>query len=66
LPITRRLAAALAAGDVAHAVHVFAHGPHSLGLARGAGDTEGWTALAASWIAEQARRPSPSLDHVRT
>jgi acetyl esterase/lipase len=52
---TYRLAAALAAHDVAHAVHVFAHGPHSLGLARGAGDTASWTALAASWIAERAR-----------
>ena len=31
-----RLARALAANDVAHTVHVFAHGPHSLGLARGA------------------------------
>ncbi|MFD5764076.1 alpha/beta hydrolase [Streptomyces sp. NPDC127044] len=28
---TYRLAAALAAGQVPHAVHVFAHGPHSLG-----------------------------------
>ena len=50
---TYRLAAALAANDVAHAVHVFAQGPHSLGLARGAGDTALWTTLAASWIAEQ-------------
>jgi acetyl esterase/lipase len=50
---TYRLAAALSASDVPHAVHVFAHGPHSLGLARGAGDTATWTTLAASWIAEQ-------------
>ena len=35
-----RLARALAANEVGHAVHVFAHGPHSLGLARGAGDVE--------------------------
>ena len=35
-----RLATALAAGGVPHAVHVFAHGPHSLGLARGADQTE--------------------------
>jgi predicted esterase len=48
-----RLARALAATGIAHAVHVFAHGPHSLGLARGAGDAETWTTLAASWIAEQ-------------
>jgi hypothetical protein len=39
---------------VSHAVHVFAHGPHSLGLARGAGDAASWTALAARWIAEHA------------
>jgi acetyl esterase/lipase len=51
---TYRLARALAANDVAHTVHVFAHGPHSLGLARGAGDAETWTTLAAAWIAEQA------------
>jgi acetyl esterase/lipase len=48
-----RLARALAANEVAHSVHVFAHGPHSLGLARGAGDVEIWTTLAASWIAER-------------
>lgn len=53
---TYRLAAALAADHVPHAVHVFAHGPHSLGLAGGAGDAAGWTALAASWIAEQTSR----------
>jgi acetyl esterase/lipase len=52
---TYRLAGALAANDVAHAAHVFAHGPHSLGLADGAGDTAAWTTLAASWIAEQER-----------
>jgi len=51
---TYRLAAALAANHVSHAVHVFAHGPHSLGLARGAGDAASWTALAARWIAEHA------------
>ena len=50
---TYRLARALAENDVAHTVHVFAHGPHSLGLALGAGDAEIWTTLAASWIAEQ-------------
>jgi acetyl esterase/lipase len=50
---TYRLAAALAAHNVPHAVHVFAHGPHSLGLAKDAGDAAGWTALAASWIREQ-------------
>jgi dienelactone hydrolase len=48
-----RLATALAAGGVPHAVHVFAHGPHSLGLDRGAGQTELWTTLAETWIHEQ-------------
>jgi acetyl esterase/lipase len=52
---TYRLAMALANNDVPHAVHVFAHGPHSLGLATGAGDAASWTTLAASWIAEYAR-----------
>jgi acetyl esterase/lipase len=50
---TYRLATALAANGIPHAVHVFAHGPHSLGLAEGAGDTATWTALAATWIREQ-------------
>jgi acetyl esterase/lipase len=49
---TYRLARALAANEVAHTLHVFAHGAHSLGLARGAGGAEMWTTLAASWIAE--------------
>jgi acetyl esterase/lipase len=51
---TYRLAAALAAHNVPHAVHVFAHGPHGLGLANGAGDVAAWTALAASWVREQS------------
>jgi acetyl esterase/lipase len=50
---TYRLAAALAAKGVPHTVHVFAHGPHSLGLAEGAGEAALWTTLAASWISEQ-------------
>jgi acetyl esterase/lipase len=49
-----RLAAALAANNVAHAVHVFTHGPHSLGLARGADESAIWTTLAEPWIQEQA------------
>jgi acetyl esterase/lipase len=49
---TYRFAGSLAAHGVPHAVHVFAHGPHSLGLAEGAGDTATWTTLAASWIHE--------------
>jgi acetyl esterase/lipase len=59
-----RLARSLAANGVPHTTHVFAHGPHSLGLARGSDDAEAWTSLAASWIAEQtgptARRPAPA------
>jgi len=51
---TYRLAQALAANGVPHTVHVFAHGEHSLGLARDAGDAAAWTTLAESWIAEQA------------
>src|SRR5277367_2778525 len=51
---TYRLAAALAASGVPHAVHVFAHGPHSLGLAQGAGEAAIWTTLARAWIQEQA------------
>jgi acetyl esterase/lipase len=50
---TYRLAASLAANSIRHTVHVFAHGPHSLGLAQGSGDAAAWTTLAASWIAEQ-------------
>ena len=53
---TYRFAASLAAHGVPHSVHVFAHGPHSLGLARDSGDAERWTTLAASWIAEQSSR----------
>jgi acetyl esterase/lipase len=52
---TYRLAASLAAHGVPHAAHVFAHGPHSLGLAQGNGDAAAWTRLAASWITEQLK-----------
>ena len=51
---TYRFASALAASGVPHAVHVFAHGPHSLGLAHGAGEAAIWTTLANAWILEQA------------
>ena len=47
-----RLAAALSAAGRPHALHVFTHGPHSLGLAKGAGQAELWTTLAAAWLAE--------------
>jgi acetyl esterase/lipase len=57
---TYRLAAALAASGVPHAVHVFAHGPHSLGLAQGAGEAAIWTTLAWAWIQEQASAPERS------
>jgi acetyl esterase/lipase len=52
---TYLLASALAANQVPHAVHMFSHGPHSLGLAQGAGEAEIWTTLADSWIQEQVR-----------
>lgn len=47
------LAQALAAKGVKHAVHVFQHGRHGLGLAEGTG-AEAWTALCALWIAENS------------
>jgi acetyl esterase/lipase len=50
---TYRLASALAANQVPHAVHVFSRGPHSLGLAEGAGEAEIWTTLASAWLREQ-------------
>jgi len=53
---TYRFASALAASGVPHAVHVFAHGPHGLGLARDAGEAAIWTRLANAWIQEQAAR----------
>ena len=54
---TYRLASALAASHVPHAVHMFAHGPHGLGLAQGAGEVALWTTLASAWIHEQAAPP---------
>ena len=57
---TYLLASALAANQVPHAVHMFSHGPHSLGLAQGAGEAEIWTTLADSWIQEQVSA-SPRL-----
>ena len=54
---TYRFASALAASEVPHAVHVFGHGPHSLGLARDAGEAAIWTTLADAWIHEQASPP---------
>jgi acetyl esterase/lipase len=57
---TYRLAAALAASSVPHTVHVFAHGPHGLGLAQDAGGAAIWTTLAQAWIHEQASPPDDS------
>ena len=54
---TYRFAAALAASQVPHAVHMFTHGPHGLGLAEGAGEAAIWTSLASAWIGEQAAPP---------
>ena len=54
---TYRFASALAASQVPHAVHVFAHGPHSLGLAQDAGEAAVWATLASAWIHEQAAPP---------
>ena len=54
---TYRFASALAASHVPHAVHVFAHGQHGLGLAQGAGETAIWTTLTNAWIREQASPP---------
>jgi acetyl esterase/lipase len=51
---TYRLARKLADNRVPHTVHVYAHGPHSLGLAEGSGDPATWTTFAASWMAEQS------------
>src|SRR5580704_12991739 len=48
---TYRLASALAASHVPHAVHMFTHGPHGLGQAAS------WTTLATAWIHEQAPPP---------
>jgi acetyl esterase/lipase len=51
-----RLAAALAAQDVPQALHVFSEGPHSLGLAREAGEASAWTELAAAWLSDRLGR----------
>ncbi|PPB48420.1 xylan esterase [Arthrobacter pityocampae] len=48
-----RLALALAAHAVPHALHVFEEGEHGLGLAEGQGAAEQWGRLAAAWL--QAR-----------
>ncbi|MFI7581027.1 prolyl oligopeptidase family serine peptidase [Kocuria kalidii] len=45
------LAQALARRDVPHALHVFPHGAHGLGLAAGSGAPASWPALCAAWLA---------------
>lgn len=54
---TYRFASALAASGVPHAIHVFSHGPHGLGLAPDAGEAAIWTTLAQAWIHEQMAPP---------
>jgi hypothetical protein len=44
------LARALASSRAPHTARVFAHGPHSLGLAHNARDAAIWTTLADAWI----------------
>jgi acetyl esterase/lipase len=50
---TYLLAAALSRNEVPHSVHVFPHGPHSLGLAEGSGEPASWTEEAWRWLREQ-------------
>lgn len=57
---TYLLASALAASHVAHAVHMFTHGPHSLGLAQGAGEAAIWTTLANAWIHRKGEARCPT------
>jgi acetyl esterase/lipase len=54
---TYLLALSLARHQVPHTVHVYPHGPHSLGLARGAGEAASWTDLALRWLADTDRDP---------
>jgi hypothetical protein len=58
-----RLGAALAAQDVPHALHFFSEGPHSLGLARGAGEPSAWAKLAAAWLTAWLGRLDQSVAH---
>src|SRR5258708_9983148 len=55
-----RLATSLAAHGVAHTLHVFEHGPHSLGLAIRPGGNERWTQLAAAAL-HQPSNPARGL-----
>jgi acetyl esterase/lipase len=51
---TYLLALSLARNRVPHTVHVFPHGPHSLGLARDAGEASEWTTMALRWMNDVA------------
>ena len=51
---TYLLALSLTQHRVPHTVHVFPHGPHSLGLAQGAGEAASWTDMVSRWIADVA------------
>jgi acetyl esterase/lipase len=53
------LAQALARHGVSHALHVFPEGEHGLGLARGGGEPEGWTALCAAWLSARGWLEDP-------
>lgn len=47
------MAMALAAVGVPHALHVFPHGKHGLGLAEGSGAPARWTSLCEDWLREE-------------
>lgn len=47
------LGMALAAAGVRHALHVFPHGVHGLGLAEGSGAAARWTVLCEDWLREE-------------
>ncbi|GAB2641220.1 alpha/beta hydrolase [Prescottella soli] len=55
---TYLLAMSLARNTIPHTVHVFPHGPHSLGLAEGADGAQAWTDLSLQWLREQTRQSS--------
>lgn len=52
-----RLAPEFARHGVSHEVHIFEHGNHALGLARGAGPVEAWTDLCAAWLRRSGWAP---------
>jgi acetyl esterase/lipase len=53
----------LARNRVAHSVHVFPHGPHSLGLANGAGEASAWTDMARRWMRDLASNTRGTPQH---